>query len=77
MILKDNKLFELPQREDNREIELFCQAKGGPEEKNGVVCFSVDERSKKDILYKWLRQQIGKDIETIYHTAFSFGADDI
>lgn len=99
MILKNNKLFELPpllagsfsgldrleipynililrgvlQREDNGDIELVCQAKDGPEEKRGRIRFSIDDRSKKDVLYHWFKQQVGKDIETIYNSNFTFG----
>ncbi len=99
MLLKDNKLFELPellagsfsgldrleipynililrrvqQREDNGDIELICQAKDGPEQKNGWIEFPVDNRSKKDILYGWFKLQINKDIETIYNSSFTFG----
>lgn len=99
MILKDNKLFELPQlmagsfggldrleipynililrqvlqREDNGEIELICQAKDGLEQKSGWVQFLRDDRSKKDILYSWFKQQVGKDIKTIYGSNFIFG----
>lgn len=67
LILKD-----VMQREDNGNIELLCQAKDGQEQKSGGVRFSVDDRAKKDILYQWLRQQIGKDIETIYNSDFEF-----
>ncbi|KKQ99173.1 MAG: hypothetical protein UT24_C0026G0004 [Candidatus Woesebacteria bacterium GW2011_GWB1_39_12] len=99
MLLKDNKLFELPsllagsfsgldrleisynililkevlQREDTGDIELVCQAKNGPEEKRGGIRFSVDDRSKKDILYHWFKRLLGKDIETIYNSDFTFG----
>lgn len=98
MILKDNKLFDLPrlmggffsgldrlsiphnililrevlQREDDGNIELICQAKDGPEEKRGRVHFSIEDRSKKDTLYRWFLAQIGKDVETIYHSEFDF-----
>lgn len=98
MLLKDNKLFELPQlmagsfsgldrleipynilmlreirqRDDNGDIELICQAKDGPEEKRGGIRFSVDDRIRKDQLYNWFQQQIGKDIETIYNSEFAF-----
>lgn len=65
LILKD-----VTQREDNGNIELLCQANDGPEQKSGGVRFPVDDRAKKDILYQWLRQQIGKDIETIYNSSF-------
>lgn len=103
MLLKDNKLFELPpllagsfsgldrleipynililrevlQREDNEGVELVCQAKDGPEEKRGGIRFFVDNRSKKDILYHWFKQRIGKDIETIYNSEFSFGDENL
>lgn len=103
MLLKDNKLFELPQlmagsfsgldrleipynililreviqREDNGDIELVCMAKDGPEEKRGGIRFSADDRVKKDQLFHWLRLQIGKDIETIYGSDFSFGGETI
>ena len=103
MLLKDNKLFELPpllagsfggldrleipynilvlrevlQREDNGDIELVCQAKDGPEEKRGGIRFSVDDHSKKDILCHWFKQQVGKDIETIYNSEFSFGGENL
>lgn len=98
MLLKDNKLFELPpllagsfsgldrleipynililrevlQRKDNGDVELVCQAKDGPEEKRGGINFLVDDRSKKDVLYNWFKRQIGKDIETIYSSNFTF-----
>lgn len=65
------------QREDNGNIELVCRAKDGPEEKRGVIGFSVNDRSKKEQLFRWLRQQIGKDIETIYGSDFSFGGETI
>ncbi len=65
-------LKNVTQREDNGNIELYCQAVDGPEQKSGGVCFSIHDRTKKDILYQWLSQQIGKDIQTIYHTEFSF-----
>jgi hypothetical protein len=103
MLLKDNKLFELPrliagsfsgmdrleipynililkdvqQRSDNRNIELICQAVDGPEQKRGWVNFITDNRKQKDKLYHWLLKHIGKDIETIYSTDFSFGGKDI
>jgi len=98
MMLKNNKLFELPelragsfsgldrleishnililrevlQREDNGNIELVCQAKDGPEEKRGGIYFLANDRAKKDQLFNWLRQQIDKDIDTIYRSDFSF-----
>lgn len=99
MLLKDNKLFELPElmagsfggldrleipynililrdvlrREDSGDIELVCKAKDGPEQKRGTIQFLVDGRSKKDILYHWFKQQVGKDIDTIYNSGFTFG----
>lgn len=62
------------QREDNGEIELIAKAKDGPEEKRGHVNFTNkdEKRSNKDILYHWLRKQIGKDIQAIYHSEFDF-----
>jgi len=65
-------LKNVTQREDNGNIELWCQAKDGPEQKSGGVRFSIDDRVKKDILYHWLKNQIGKDIETIYNSDFGF-----
>lgn len=67
-------LKNVTQRDDNGNIELCCQAKDGPEQKSGGVRFSVDDRAKKDMLFRWLRQQIGKDIETIYNSPFEFTA---
>ncbi len=98
MILKDNKLFEMPdlmggsfgpydrlelqhnlliltevnQREDNGKIEITTQAKDGPEQKRGFVYFKENNRSNKDLLARWLAKQIGKDIETIYQSDFTF-----
>jgi hypothetical protein len=66
-------LREVSQREDNGDIELICQAKDGPEEKRGMIRFSVNSRFEKNFLYHWLEKQIGKDIETIYNSEFSFG----
>lgn len=68
LILKD-----VSQREDNGDIELYCQAKDGPEEKDGKVSFMTEDRSKKEALYLWLKQSVGKDIETIYNEDFNFG----
>lgn len=65
-------LRKVLQREDNGEIELICQAKDGPEEKHGGVRFSVDDRKKKDQLFHWFQQQIGRNIKTIYTSDFSF-----
>lgn len=99
MLLKENKLFELPpltggsfsgmdrlylplnililkdinQREDNGDITLVCQAKDGPEQRTGSIGFSNDDRLKKDMLYHWLQNQIGKDVESIYNEDFTFG----
>lgn len=70
-------LKQVLQREDNGNIELLCQAKDGPEQKRGTIIFSSNDRSKKDILYRWFLQQIGKDIETIYNTDFSFENEEI
>ncbi len=70
-------LREVLQREDNKDIELVCQAKDGPEEKRGGIHFSVDDRLKKDQLFRWFRKQIGKDIETIYESDFNFGGKTI
>ncbi len=70
-------LREVHQRDDNREIELVCRAKDGPEEKRGGISFSVDDRTKKDELFHWFRQQIGKDIETIYNSEFTFEVNPI
>lgn len=70
-------LREVLQREDNGNIDLLCQAKDGPEEKKGRVQFSLDDRSKKNALYQWLQQQIGKDIETIYNSDFSFERESL
>jgi len=100
MLLKDNKLFELPsllagsfggldrleipynililrkvlQRDDNGDIELVCQVKNGPEEKRGWIRFrnENERRSKKDLLFHWLREQISEVIETIYNKEFDF-----
>ena len=65
-------LKKVEQREDNGNIGLICQAKDGPEEKRGVIVFLDGDRPKKDILYRWLRQQIGNSIETIYNSEFNF-----
>lgn len=99
MLLKENKLFELPpltggsfsgmdrlylplnilvlkdinQRDDNGDITLICQAKDGPEQRIGSIIFSNDDRLKKDMLYRWLKNQIGKNIESIYNEYFTFG----
>jgi hypothetical protein len=70
-------LREVLQRDDNGEIELVCRAKDGPEEKRGGIRFPVDDRLKKDQLFQWFRQQISKDIETIYESDFSFGGETI
>ncbi|MCL5409863.1 MAG: hypothetical protein M1607_03325 [Patescibacteria group bacterium] len=64
-------LREVLQREDNGDIELVCQAKDGPEEKRGNIRFLVDDRPKKDQLFRWLLQQVNRDIETIYGSDFS------
>lgn len=103
MVLRYNKLFDLPQlmagsfsgldrleipynililrevlqRDDNGDIELICQAKDGPEQKQGGIRFSANDRVKKNQLFSWLKQQIGKDIETIYGSDFSFGGETI
>lgn len=67
-------LRQVYQRPDNGDIELICNAKDGAhEEKRGAIQFFADDRPKKDALYHWLRLQIGKDIETIYGSEFSFG----
>ena len=68
-------LRDVIQRDDNGDIELICQAKDGPEEKRGGIRFSSDNRVKKDQLFNWLRRQVGKDIETIYGSDFSFGGE--
>ncbi|MDO8334281.1 MAG: hypothetical protein Q7T35_06385 [Nitrosomonas sp.] len=70
-------LREVFQRGDNGDIELICRAKDGPEEKKGGIRFSVDNRAKKDQLFNLFRQQIGKDIETIYGSDFSFRGENI
>ncbi len=70
-------LHQVLQREDNGDIELVCQAKDGLEEKRGKIRFSVDDRTKKNELFNWLRKQIGRDIETIYGSNFSFGGESI
>jgi hypothetical protein len=103
MLLKDNKLFKLPQlmagsfsgldrfeipynililrevlrREDNGDIEIICQAKDGPEQKKGWIQFLKDDRLKRDILYRWFVQQIGRDIEAIYESSFDFGVEKL
>lgn len=69
-------LKEVKQREDNGRITLICQAKDGPEEISGGVRFTMADRGKIDILYQWLLQQVGKDIETIYRTEFNFGSEN-
>lgn len=97
MLLKDNKLFELPrfrggsfggtdrlliphekliligvkQREDNGNIQLTTKAVDGPEELSGGVRFESEDRQKKDVLYKWLLLQVGKDIKKIYDSEFN------
>jgi hypothetical protein len=70
-------LKQVLQREDNGDIELICRAKDGPEEKRGGIRFSIDDRVKKDQLFRWLLQQIGKDIETIYVSDFSFEGEEL
>lgn len=65
-------LIEVHQREDNGEIELIARAKDGSEEKRGHVRFIGDNRDQKDLLSSWLKQQIGKDIETVYNSEFVF-----
>ena len=65
-------LRKVSQREDNGDIQLFCQAKDGPEQKNGGVSFIADDRKKKDELFRWFQLQIGKDIKTIYESDFKF-----
>src|SRR3989344_99595 len=65
------KLVE--QREDNGNIEIITQAADGPEEVRGGIKFTDDDRRRKDVLFFWLQQQIGKDIETIYQSKFFFG----
>lgn len=65
-------LYEVTQRPDNGNIELKCRAKNGPEQKRGNIRFLVENRVKKDSLYSWLQNQVGKDIETIYGLEFGF-----
>lgn len=66
-------LQQVLQRPDNGDIELICNAKDGShEEKRGAIQFPIDDHIKKDALFQWLRQQIGKDIETIYGSEFTF-----
>lgn len=66
-------LKQVTQREDNGNIKLICQAKNGPEEKRGGIRFSIEDRTRKDQLCCWFQRQIGKDIETIYNSEFTFG----
>lgn len=70
-------LKQVSQRPDNGNVELICQAADGPEEKRGGIRFLTEDRSRKDILYSWFRQKIGKDIETIYNSDFAFGGEDL
>lgn len=65
-------LRKVLQREDNSDIQLFCQAIDGPEQKNGGINFVNDYREKKEELFYWLQLQIGKDIKTIYESDFTF-----
>lgn len=70
-------LRQVSQRPDNGNVDLICRAADGPEEKRGGIRFLTENRSKKDILYSWLTQQVGKDIETIYNNVFSFEGEDL
>jgi|GEM_PF-4274937 len=69
-------LRKVLQREDNGDIQLFCQAIDGPEQKNGGIDFIVDDRKKKMELFHWFQFQIGKDIKTIYESDFRFEGED-
>lgn len=70
-------LKEVTQREDNGLINLTAKAVDGPEELSGRIKFAIDDRLRNDVLANWLKQQIGRDIESIYHTDFVFGDEPI
>ena len=65
-------LKKVSYQKDKGDIQLICRAKDGPEQVRGRIRFAVDDGEKKDELFCWLRLQIGKDIETIYGSSFSF-----
>ena len=65
-------LIKVEQREDNGNIRITTKAKDGREELSGEIRFSVDDREKKDNLFRWLQLQIGKDVESIYSSNFNF-----
>ncbi len=69
-------LKKVEQREDNLNIDIITQAVDGPEEVRGGIKFIDDDRRKKDVLFSWLQQQVGKNIEAIYNSEFSFGSQE-
>lgn len=66
-------LTQVNQRLVNGDIEIVTKATNGPEEKRGRVRFLSEDRLQKDALVNWFREQVGKDIKTIYDSDFSFG----
>lgn len=70
-------LKKVTQRVDNGNIDIITRAKDGPEERSGPLRVLLDDRARKDFLYHWFQQQLGKDIETVYNSEFTFGDERI
>ena len=65
---KDLILKKVRQREDNGNIEITTQAKDGREKRTGWIEFKDKVTvEKKNLLYNWLLQQKGENIEFIYN----------
>lgn len=60
---------------ESGDLELTAGAKDGHEQFKGRLRFKVDDEGKKKFLYEWLSARIGKTIDSIYRSEFSFEKD--
>lgn len=69
---RNDLILEKVQKVESGDLELTVRIKGTKQKLSDSIKFLKEKRGQKDTLYKWLSGQIGKTIDSIYRSEFSF-----
>jgi len=69
---RNDLILEKVEELENGNLKLTVQIEGTQQRVSKTIRFLEEKRGLKDALHKWLSGQIGKTIESIYRSEFSF-----
>jgi len=65
-------ILERIEEVEGGDLKLTARIEGTQQQLSDSIKFLEEKRGLKDALYKWLSGQIGKTIDSIYRSEFSF-----